>query len=114
MPPVSGGDGDFAAVPAASWRWWRKSPNRPSATPPATACDRGACGILGGSDGAPHRYTLHSAGREPRPIKTKEVGIIIRPGDRLVIESMGGGGWGDPARRTAEARAEDRESGLVG
>ena len=56
----------------------------------------------------------YSGDREPRPIKTKEIGIDIRPGDRLVLESGGGGGWGDPARRTrAKARAKDRESGFV-
>jgi N-methylhydantoinase B len=46
-------------------------------------------------------------------IKTKEVGIVIRPGDRLVLESGGGGGWGDPARRERAARALDRENGFV-
>ena len=73
----------------------------------------GACGILGGEDGLPHRYTLHSAGRPPREIKTKEVGIPIRPGDVFFVESGGGGGWGDPAARSAEARAQDIESGFV-
>ena len=73
----------------------------------------GACGILGGRDGLPHRYTLYSTGSEPRPIRTKEVGIVIRPGDRLVLESGGGGGWGDPALRTAENRRCDLETGFV-
>ena len=41
----------------------------------------GACGILGGKDGLPHRYVLHSEGRQQRVLKTKEVGIEIRPGD---------------------------------
>src|SRR5262249_62088341 len=47
----------------------------------------GACGILGGRDGAPHRYTLYSDGKPPRAIKTKEVGLVIRPNDVLVLES---------------------------
>src|SRR5213083_1488584 len=37
-------------------------------------------GILGGKDGKPHRYRLISKGRE-RFLKTKEVGVPIRPGD---------------------------------
>src|SRR5271163_50405 len=57
----------------------------------------GACGILGGADGLPHRYTLYSTGHPPRPIKTKETGLEIRPGDVLILESGGGGGWGNPA-----------------
>jgi N-methylhydantoinase B len=73
----------------------------------------GACGILGGADGAPHRYILHSEGRPPRPIRTKEVGIEIRPGDVLVLESGGGGGWGDPARRDPDAGAREIENGFV-
>jgi N-methylhydantoinase B len=48
-----------------------------------------------------------------RPIKTKETGLMIRPGDVLVLESGGGGGWGNPAARDPEAIANDRENGLV-
>jgi N-methylhydantoinase B len=67
----------------------------------------GACGILGGTDGRPHRYLLHSGNLPPRAIKTKETGLVIRPGDRLVLESGGGGGWGDPSRRDPAAIADD-------
>src|SRR5436190_1676714 len=67
----------------------------------------GACGILGGTDGLPHRYTLYSGNQPPRPIKTKETGLVIRPGDRFVLESGGGGGWGDPTTRDAAATASD-------
>jgi N-methylhydantoinase B len=73
----------------------------------------GACGILGGADGFPHQYVLHSEGQEPRPIRTKEVGIVVRPGDVFLIESGGGGGWGDPGQRSPEARSHDRETGFV-
>ena len=40
-------------------------------------------------------------------LKTKEVGIVIRPGDVIAAKSGGGGGWGDPARaqRRASVRA---------
>jgi N-methylhydantoinase B/oxoprolinase/acetone carboxylase alpha subunit len=31
----------------------------------------------------------------------------------LVLESGGGGGWGDPARRNADAAARDVENGFV-
>jgi N-methylhydantoinase B len=73
----------------------------------------GACGILGGQDGLPHRYVLKSGGRPDRPLKTKEVGIVIRPGDVLDVRSAGGGGFGDPAGRSAEERARDRLLGFV-
>jgi N-methylhydantoinase B len=73
----------------------------------------GACGILGGADGMPHRYTLHSEGQLPRAIKTKEVGLVIHPNDVLVLESGGGGGWGDPAERDDDAIACDVENAFV-
>jgi N-methylhydantoinase B len=73
----------------------------------------GPCGMLGGEDGEPHRYRLLSEGREPRTLRTKEVGIEIRPGDCLEVRSSGGGGWGQPARRSEDARRRDRERGLT-
>jgi len=32
-------------------------------------------------------------------LRTKEAGIVVEPGDRFVIRSAGGGGWGRPRRR---------------
>jgi N-methylhydantoinase B len=69
-------------------------------------------GILGGQDGRPHRYRLISR-RGERVLKTKEVGIPIRPGDYFLIESAGGGGYGSPAKRDPAARAADLENGFV-
>jgi N-methylhydantoinase B len=71
------------------------------------------CGMLGGEDGEPHSYRLLSEGREPRVLRTKEVGIELRPGDCLEIRSSGGGGWGPPALRSEGARLHDRERGLT-
>jgi N-methylhydantoinase B len=71
-----------------------------------------AYGVLGGKDGLPHRYRMLSRGRT-RVLKTKEVGIPIPPGAVFLVESMGGGGYGPPARRPAEARAADRVNGFV-
>jgi len=72
-----------------------------------------AYGILGGKAGLPHRYRLLSRGRAPRWLKTKEVGIPVRPGDVFFVESAGGGGYGSPARRSRQARQRDRLNGLV-
>ena len=73
----------------------------------------GACGILGGVDGLPHRYTLYSEGRPPQAIKTKEIGLVIHPDDVLILESGGGGGWGDPIERHTAAAADDLENGFI-
>ena len=73
----------------------------------------GARGMLGGADGLPHHYVLRRASGEDMVLATKTVGIVIEPGDRLIVHSGGGGGWGDPAKRTAEERAKDVENGFV-
>jgi len=70
-------------------------------------------GLLGGAQGLPHRYRLLSRGRPPRVLKTKEVGIRVRPGDVFLVESSGGGGYGPRAKRSPEARVRDRENGFV-
>ena len=64
-------------------------------------------------DGVPHRYTLYSKAQPPRAIKTKEVGLVIHPGDVLVLESGGGGGWGEPTLRNPDAAARDIENGFI-
>jgi N-methylhydantoinase B len=70
-------------------------------------------GLLGGGEGRPHRYRLRSRGGQTRVLKTKEVGIVVRPGDVFVVESSGGGGYGPAHRRSAEARQRDATNGLV-
>jgi 5-oxoprolinase (ATP-hydrolysing) len=51
-------------------------------------------GLAGGEDGAPGRNTLYRAG-ETAGIDVGGVATFAgRPGDRLVIETPGGGGWG--------------------
>ena len=69
-------------------------------------------GLLGGADGTTHKYVLVS-GRKTRALKTKEVGVPIKPGDRFLIWSSGGGGYGDPTLRDPKAIAEDIENGVV-
>ncbi|WP_226573482.1 hydantoinase B/oxoprolinase family protein [Acuticoccus sediminis] len=72
----------------------------------------GSAGIAGGLDGAPHDYRLVTdAGVQH--LATKQFGIEIASGGLLEIHSAGGGGWGDPANRTPEARARDTAEGFT-
>ena len=48
--------------------------------------------------------------REVNPVGES---IEVKAEDLLRVETCGGGGWGDPARRTAEARARDVRDGIV-
>jgi N-methylhydantoinase B len=50
----------------------------------------GACGLLGGDDGAPHRYRLTSPDRSPRALRTNEIGIEVMPGDCFEVRSVPG------------------------
>ena len=110
---IPAGDGTFRGGPGGLLAFTVETEEPALANTAGDGARHGACGILGGSDGAPHHYVLHSAGRAPRVIRTKETGIEVRPGDRFEIASGGGGGWGDPAARSAAARADDVESGFV-
>ena len=108
--PDSGGDGQHRGGPGGIVEMVVETVEPALANTAGDGVVHGACGILGGEDGAPHRYMLFSDGAEPRAIRTKETGLVIRPGDRLVLESGGGGGYGNPAARRAEDRARDQES----
>jgi len=108
----SGGDGRHRGGVGAVLRL------RVDVTEPAVANTAGdgvrhaPYGLLGGKEGLPHRYRLLSRGGT-RVLKTKEVGVRVRPGDVFLVESSGGGGYGPPARRSREARARDRANGLT-
>ena len=109
----SGGDGQFRGGLGVSLDLVLETAKPALGNTAGEGTRYGACGMLGGEDGAPHRYRLLSEGREPRVLRTKEVGIELRPGDCLEIRSSGGGGWGPPAKRSAEARKRDDEQGLT-
>ena len=110
--PGSGGDGQHRGGVGASVELALMTDEPALANTAGDGTRHGPTGMAGGRDGLPHRYRLRSRGRD-RIVKTKEVGIVVRPGDVLVIESSGGGGWGDRRHRSAEDRAADLENGFV-
>ncbi len=65
----------------------------------------GPQGALGGLDGAPGTVTvIRGDARHTPPHLTKEQDVPMGPGDRVRVETPGGGGYGDPL---------DRDPGLV-
>ncbi|MBI4183670.1 MAG: hydantoinase B/oxoprolinase family protein, partial [Proteobacteria bacterium] len=68
--------------------------------------------LLGGGPGAPHDYRLIRDGAE-RPIGTKDTGVVLEPGDRLVCRSAGGGGYGDPKARDRALVRRDLDYGYI-
>lgn len=68
-------------------------------------------GLFGGKPGANSRFLVERDGEEinlPSKGNTE-----LRRGDRLVIETAGGGGYGDPRDRDPKLVRDDLEQGLV-
>ena len=68
-------------------------------------------GYAGGGPGGLAGCWLTPAAGEEQALPSKHIALRLKRGDRLRYRSAGGGGWGDPGRRSAEALAEDREAG---
>jgi N-methylhydantoinase B len=110
--PDSGGDGRFRGGVGSVLEMRVETRDPAVANTAGDGVRHAPYGLLGGQDGLPHRYRLLSRGRT-RDLATKEAGIPVRPGDVFLIESSGGGGYGDPAERTRRARAADLAGGFV-
>jgi N-methylhydantoinase B len=72
-------------------------------------------GVCGGMAGAPNRFFVIRDGQEvePSPLRGKVSGFPVRAGDLVLLQSSGGGGYGDPLERDAEAVARDVADGVV-
>jgi N-methylhydantoinase B len=110
--PGSAGDGRFRGGVGSVLELRVETTEPGKANTAGDGVRHAAYGVLGGKDGLPHRYRMLSRGRT-RLLKTKEIGIPILPGTVFLIESAGGGGYGPPRARAAEARAADVENGFV-
>jgi len=71
-------------------------------------------GVVGGHAGAANRFVFEQAdGEHIPPMVSKMIGIHITQGQKLRLETPGGGGYGDPLARDPEAVAEDVRLGFV-
>ena len=71
-------------------------------------------GVLGGESGAPvGSYTRRGEADAPFPTPGKVGGHPMGAGDVIVLQSAGGGGYGDPLERDPERVREDVEEGYV-
>ncbi len=68
-----------------------------------------ARGRAGGEAGAAGAVRLASGAAELRSVGRN----VIAPGERVVLEFPGGGGYGDPAERDPEVVASERRRGMV-
>ena len=71
-------------------------------------------GIAGGQPAAVNVFSFHSGGQWQRPpMASKMLGIQLQRGDRVRLETPGGGGYGPPSARPAQAREADVAQGYV-
>lgn len=76
----------------------------------------GPQGVLGGQDGGLNRVRVeHADGRvyDP-PHRSKDQGIRLIAGDRILVTTPGGGGYGDPVLRDPKLIERDRRRGYDG
>ena len=69
-------------------------------------------GLFGATDGLPHHYMIVSNSGE-RVLGSKEVEVVVNPGDHIVCLSSGGGGYGQPENRDKDALIWDLKNGYV-
>ena len=71
-------------------------------------------GVRGGGPGALNDFVWDSGqGPQRPPMTSKVTGVKLQAGQRMRLETPGGGGWGDPSKRDPAAIARDLEHGLV-
>jgi len=72
----------------------------------------GPPGVAGGLAGGCTRVTVTRDGVAYQPEHvTKDQGIVMQAGDVIEVHTPGGGGYGDPAKRSAAALEHDRRQG---
>jgi len=71
-------------------------------------------GVVGGGPAALNRFEFDTEdGRKSPPMASKMVGIHIKRGQRVRLETPGGGGYGPPEERSLDAIRRDLDLGFV-
>ncbi|MCW3979507.1 MAG: hydantoinase B/oxoprolinase family protein [Candidatus Bathyarchaeota archaeon] len=70
-------------------------------------------GLEGGGEASGSRYLKIRRDGSQEELPSKFQGILLETGERIVIETAGGGGWGDPKKRDPERVRRDCEKGVI-
>ena len=70
-----------------------------------------AWGIFGGCAGRAGQFVFQAADGNETILDIKPSGVSVEPGEKIVIETPGAGGYGPPDDREENLLADDRESG---
>ena len=105
----SGGAGAFRGGLGVTRHYLMLAPARMSTRFERTTCP--AWGMHGGHDGAPGNVTIEAADGTTRT--ALKDAVQLKAGDRVRIETGGGGGYGEPNRRDRARVSEDVAKGYV-
>ncbi|TAJ27434.1 hydantoinase B/oxoprolinase family protein [Bosea sp. (in: a-proteobacteria)] len=110
--PDSGGAGQFRGG-LGLVREWRLDAAEGSLSTNFERFRHAPYGIKGGAPGSLSRTTVTHPDGSKASLRSKVSGIPLKRGDIVTIETSGGGGYGDPARRDPQRLARDLAEGLV-
>jgi N-methylhydantoinase B len=74
---------------------------------------QGAPGVKGGLAGRPARLVGNPGRPDERILSPMTAALAMGPGESIRLETPGGGGYGDPTRRDAQALARDIRDGRL-
>jgi N-methylhydantoinase B len=76
---------------------------------------QGPRGFAGGGEALPARYRFRRGDGEEYepPLGGKDQDVRLLPGDRILVETPGGGGWGPAEERSPRLVAADAENGYL-
>ncbi|MDF2114303.1 hydantoinase B/oxoprolinase family protein [Roseiarcaceae bacterium H3SJ34-1] len=109
LRPDSGGIGMFRGGLGLEKAYRMMQPGRVTTSIERTACP--PWGLEGGGEGVPGRVEIERADGSREVLLKGEASV--RAGDRVLLFTAGGGGFGDPARRSRKAIAADLKQGYV-
>lgn len=70
-------------------------------------------GVDGGADGRIGKLTINPGRDDQRVLPSRYADLPLRPGDRFLLETPGGGGFGDPYQRDPQSVLSDVRNGYV-
>jgi N-methylhydantoinase B len=109
--PGSGGAGERRGG-LGLFREWRVDAERATMTAQMDRFRHRPYGLAGGEPGSAGRLVLIRDGARTQ-LHSKVSNLPLRRGDIIRLETSGGGGFGDPARRSGSDRARDSALGYV-
>jgi len=109
LRPDSGGIGMFRGGLGLEKAYRMTQPGRVTTSIERTACP--PWGLEGGGEGMPGRVEIVRPDGSHTVLLKGEASV--RAGDRVLLFTAGGGGFGDPARRAPEAIAADLAQGYI-